>query len=341
MNRIDCYSIKKFDLVTDRQDLLSLWQRNLPSVSTERFSWLYDRDDSYAMSTWILLYKGIVCGSISVLFRKMIEFQGGNVSFGFFCDFMVDEKHRTLLPALQLLKFAISECSSKKVDFLLALPNKNAAPVFNRAGFGQPFTLNRWVNLIDCHEKINFPEIIIGRFLKRKISWMVNSFKKYAIDLYFLRHQRYISHWKDDFSSMWSSNEDDSNQSVSNLRNFVFWRYRDNPINDYFLFSVRYKRSPVNIIYFIQKEEAIISKIIFQENKAVGIALQQFTNYLRYKGIKSVSLLLKGTRNLEIELRKSGFVKRPTTARLMILNFKKRGKELFDYLNLFEGDMDL
>jgi hypothetical protein len=80
--------------------------------------------------------------------RKVL-LNGTETIGGIAIDFAVDEGHRTLQPAMYLGR-AIVKAIGSGVDFIYALPNSNARPVFKRLGYTEVAPFRRFVKVLDA-----------------------------------------------------------------------------------------------------------------------------------------------------------------------------------------------
>lgn len=79
-------------------------------------------------------------------FSERFAMAGDEVTGGLLCDLMVAPSHRTLFPALSLVRRVVAEeRSARDVDFLYTNPNAAAAGVVRLAGFGDAGRVQRLV----------------------------------------------------------------------------------------------------------------------------------------------------------------------------------------------------
>lgn len=87
------------------------------------------------------------------LLRRRFRSEVGSVRGAAMADYLVLPAHRTLGPALQLLRAAL-EAGQRHADFLYGFPNKRAGVVFARAGLGPRAMLTRYAHLIRSEASI-------------------------------------------------------------------------------------------------------------------------------------------------------------------------------------------
>ncbi len=130
------YQIQKADLDNDGEVIIDFWKRNFPIWPVQKFQWFY-RENIYGLADCWLLKKtgsGDIVGAQAV-FPRLVYCNGKPFLAGIIGDLGVDERHRTLGPALQLQKAAAESCRKGKYAFLYGYPNERSEPVAKRAGF--------------------------------------------------------------------------------------------------------------------------------------------------------------------------------------------------------------
>lgn len=132
------YSVRKFRVLQDGPALLAIWRQGVERPTPERFNALYCERAPVTVTTWLLLHRQgnleQVAGSLSLLKREF-RFHDSMISVGINIDMVVGKEHRTLGPALLLLKTLMDEYAASGCEMLMAMPNILSAPVFQRAGY--------------------------------------------------------------------------------------------------------------------------------------------------------------------------------------------------------------
>ncbi len=120
-------------------DLCRLWRDNLPLATSaeDKFRWLY-RDAPDAADTVFVLEaveadQAHVVGANGMV-RRRFWLAGRELRAVVNCDFAVDRAHRSLLPALSLLRM-FREDVAARFDLAYGFPNGKAEGVLKRAGF--------------------------------------------------------------------------------------------------------------------------------------------------------------------------------------------------------------
>ena len=133
-------------------DLCRLWRDNLslPTSAEDKFNWLY-RDAPDAADTVFVLEavdsdQALVVGANGMVQRRFWV-AGRELRAVVSCDFAVDRAHRSLLPALSLLRL-FREDVAARFDLAYGFPNGKAEGVLKRAGFKELGRTRRWARVL-------------------------------------------------------------------------------------------------------------------------------------------------------------------------------------------------
>lgn len=130
------YVIHKADLITHKSSLLELWRRNYGHVVEGRYEWMYERNPAGNPIVFLLYHEQseTYVGSISMFPRAL--YVGQKITKAYICgDMVVDTQHRSLGPAIKLLKATITQCQQENPCVLISVPNDKSEPVTLRVGF--------------------------------------------------------------------------------------------------------------------------------------------------------------------------------------------------------------
>ena len=336
------YYCRPFDPDEDRQIIENLWQRNLPKVPDLRFDWLYK--DSYPATnvfSWLLFKGDSPCGSISI-FTRDFKLEDEVISCGTFIDIIVDKSHRTLFPALSLVRAAVEGAQALGLDFLWAFPNEKAHPVFSRCGFKEIFQPARWSRIISFNSKID-PYVhnpVLKKFISKIVSVGTTSVLS-LMNVSFSKNVDVVFHFLPGLSRYISCINNYLQPTLKD--SFIQWRYEKNPIRTYRYYSVRTSSGEVSIAYFIDSMIAIIDAIYYSNVKLISIALHRFAGYLSELNMDAISLGATDIHLLNSQLKKAGFIRRYSDRKLLGVELSAKG--LFDAIDshifMFDGDMDI
>ena len=133
-------------------DLCRLWRDNLGLATSaeDKFHWLY-RDAPDAADTVFVLEavendQARVVGANGMV-RRRFWVAGRELRAVVSCDFAVDRAHRSLFPALSLLRM-FREDVAARFDLAYGFPNEKAEGVLKRAGFKELGRTRRWAKVL-------------------------------------------------------------------------------------------------------------------------------------------------------------------------------------------------
>lgn len=151
----DLYTVEQADLSRDRELIIDLWSKNLLAHSPEehrgRFDWHYGENPDKGRC-FLVRHRpsGKVVGTAGMGIRK-ISVDKREVLAGIAVDFAVEPQHRTLQPAVFLAR-SVAKTIGSGVDFIFALPNKDAEAIFRRVGYMEVGPFRRFVRVLDVGE---------------------------------------------------------------------------------------------------------------------------------------------------------------------------------------------
>jgi hypothetical protein len=133
-------------------ELCRLWRENLalPASPERKFQWLYrDAPDAAAVVYVLEAIEGnrtsIVGTNGTALRRYWVA--GRELRAAISCDLAVDRAHRSLLPALCLVR-ALRDDGADRFDLVYGFPNAKAEGLLKRAGFTELGRARRWAKVL-------------------------------------------------------------------------------------------------------------------------------------------------------------------------------------------------
>jgi hypothetical protein len=147
--------IRRAVLDSDCTDLIELSRRHLaPNADRRRFDWLYFQNPFGSAHAWLAhdSLSGAAVGAAAAFPRKFLV--DGREKLGWVLgDFCLDEKYRTLGPALQLQRACLESVESP-YDFAYDFPSQSMMAIYKRLGINQTGTLVRWAKPLRAEEKL-------------------------------------------------------------------------------------------------------------------------------------------------------------------------------------------
>ncbi len=135
----------------DREAILAVLSRNLPNAAGfERYRWLYLDNPCGPARVWLAedATTGEAIGT-SAGYPKRVYVDGAVETVLNLSDFAFDQAHRTLGPALKLLRVTLEAMTDPSLSFSYDRPSEAMLAIYKRMGACAVSPLRRWVRLIE------------------------------------------------------------------------------------------------------------------------------------------------------------------------------------------------
>jgi GNAT superfamily N-acetyltransferase len=309
------YCVVPGDIIEHKSTLLSLWDRNFQGVVDGRYAWIYENNVNGVPTVFLLKHNssGSFVGALSLFprdfFRKGIKIKG------YICgDMVVDKEHRTLGPAVSLMKAAIRKCREEDPCILLTFPNDKSEVVALRVGFKK---LGDYLEMTKV--------IRTQRYLERHISSkIVAKVFSMPFDLALrLRHEimkpystknysyKIISKFDQKFDNLWKSMMENFSALGARDSKYLQWRIKDSPYHChkiFTMFSDNETKLLGYIAYFVMKNRVQIVDFAYAGEKSnFHYLFCGFTEHQRQQGIDSFVVGVFGDTSLIKAFRERGF----------------------------------
>lgn len=346
------YTVFKADLKHNKEDIISLWKRNFPYISEERYPWIYENNPAGPASCWLLkeTRQNKIVG-MTAMFPRRIFCEGKPIHAAIAGDFVIDKEHRTLGPALLLQKAALLNGSGKLFSVLYGFPNKNSELVLLRAGYkilGEVHSLTKPLKSYYYLKKHASIPLVTKAFsflldFVLKISSKERYFKnkEYELEELISFDQRFDRFWEE----VWAQFPMIGERTCSYLN----WRYTQSPYKNYQILALIQKRNSAvsgYIVYYIVDNIAHICDLLSLDmNEVLDSLLSGFLFYQGIRGVDAISFSFIGYNTLMEKLREYGFSIRESNNSAIIYPMSDSGvtKDLFDrrHWYLTSGDNDI
>jgi hypothetical protein len=169
------YSVTADKPVDVRDDLCRIWSENLTLEGTpnDKFRWLYEDAPYLPERVFVLRARDAATGDEKAVGTNAINVRRFQIApnreslVGVCSDLAVDRAHRSLLPALSLVKSSTTY-SAEHFDMTYGFPNKKARSVVVRAGFKVLGEMHRHVRVLRhasyakrLKERANIPPAVV------------------------------------------------------------------------------------------------------------------------------------------------------------------------------------
>ena len=132
--------------------MVRLWRRNFDSLSEEqaekKLQQFYLRNPAGSGAVFLLRHdqSNEDVGIQTIVARRFVG-RAGLLSVGCLADFAVDISHRSLGPALQLVRTSVAQCSADH-SILYGFPNPKSEAILRRAGLSPFLNMTRYVAVL-------------------------------------------------------------------------------------------------------------------------------------------------------------------------------------------------
>lgn len=146
------YSVSRLPPEDARVELSRLWDGNLTIEGgvDRKFAWLYREAPERAENVFLLAAERDGArswvGTAGVGVRRVWA-NGRELRAGLLADLAVDKDHRTVMPALALVR-AVRAWALGELDVAYGFPNKHAEGVFGRVGYKPLGRMGRWARVL-------------------------------------------------------------------------------------------------------------------------------------------------------------------------------------------------
>ena len=146
------YRIERAAPADARDALARIWRTNLTleADAATKYRWLYEEAPDRPPVVFLLVADGApaaqAVGTAGVGLRRFVA-SGAELRAGILGDLAVDREHRSVMPALTLVREA-KAWALGELDFAYGFPNKSAEGVFKRAGYKPLGAIGRYVRVL-------------------------------------------------------------------------------------------------------------------------------------------------------------------------------------------------
>lgn len=321
------YSIQLADITTHKEIVISLWKGNLQDVIPERFPWIYENNPNGPPKVFLLRHEEsqTFVGAISLFPRPM--FYKGKIVTSYICgDMVVQSQHRSMGPALILLRAAIKLCDQEDPCILVSLPNEKSQPVALRAGYK---ILGEYCEFV----KVMKTRRYLLRYLKSQtlaalFAWPLDVFLhcRYVTFVNAIKIRKYgyeiLARFDARFEFLF--NKLNLNYDLIGSRNsdYLNWRLEQSPYGGCHIFSIFDKSDGIICGYIAYRYNSIRAQIVdiafAGDDKDFHILLFLFSGFMTNNGADSISISYAGDNNMQSIMNHLGYYKRGVNNKVVI-----------------------
>lgn len=339
------YSVRRGDLVHDRDAILRLWTHSVDTPPDQRkLDWFYVANPAGRSTVFFLDYKpekrpvGVMC----VAPREFLV-NGQVRTAAVFGDFVVEPAHRSLGPGLLLQKESV-EAALEDFDLQYGFPNPSSSRLRRYAGYSIEQTLRisvipldiryylarrlpAWLAAIVALPARAIRSLLIARRADGRVAPL---FAQAEVDEAFI-------------DGLWSSaSQSETSLGVRDWR-YVEWRLLNDPFVEHSLFGIRYTDDgPVAYLAFKRGADGHVTVVDFLSTsvEAFQALLALFVKQQDRGGARSLSITTLDADVLRNDVLQSlGFRKRGESEAYLAFGNGRAGVDVGSvYLNLVDND---
>ena len=288
--------IREADLNTDRELLIAIQARYLsPLINAERYDWLYLRNPFGKAQAWVAIDScdNTLVGAAAA-FPRLMCVNGCEKLVWVLGDFCINDKYRTLGPALQLQRMCLESLRLAKTSFCYDFPSQHMMAVYKRLQHGSCIDILRMTLALRVDRKVR--EIIKRPLLTKGISrvgnFLLNTYNRIgkvneAADL--ILHKGSCG---EEFSTLAQQVRRQNVIDIKRSAAYLNWRYLDHPSCCYQMMTAYVEGALSAYAVFTDNgADATLMDLFGVENpKVITAVVLQIINYLHRRGVATVNI---------------------------------------------------
>jgi hypothetical protein len=263
--------IRPADLKSDRQLIIDLLSRFLtPFSDGRRFSWLYENNPAGIAKAWLAHSEEAI--GMACAFPRRVCIAGRGALSWVLGDFCVDDKFRSLGPALQLQRICLAAAETEHVPICYDFPSASMVAVYKRLGFGVNVEMLRFAKPLRVDRKVK--ELVKSPLAQRIVSCVGNALMKATSAkpkadsrLQVAIHEGSCG---DEFTVLEQEQRGTLGFYLERSAEYLNWRYIDNPLVRHEIVTARRNGRLVGYIVWTQAgDNAFIVDLFCEQDAAI------------------------------------------------------------------------
>jgi hypothetical protein len=315
------YAVRRADVGAESEGILRLWLAAYPAMdpaaARRKLVSQYLRAPA-GPGICLFLEHGADKVPVGVQCLGLRRFAYGDESIlgGIFADYVVDIRHRSLGPALRLMKETQST-GNDALAMLYGFPNEKSEAVCRRVGMRSPGKITRFVRLLRSSSFLARRRGPRRKWLLPVVASMSDALLAMAITAKYLVQARRW-HWseQDDFDGFfddcWEAAGREGWLIGERSRETLNWRFPKESPRRISIADDRDSGTRQGYIVWSRSHDAVHILDVFcrRPRQQLGGLLAGFANRVRKLGADSISLEFAGPRALEDAVRQAGYLPR-------------------------------
>jgi len=317
-------TVRPVRLDSEKADLLSILERNLPDLShARRFEWLYHRNPAGAAWSWFVFEeKSEKPVGVASLFPRYMWVGGSSGKrCGQVGDFAIDAPHRSLGPALLLQKATFDPVNEGALEFCYDCPpDDRGMSTFRRLGMAANCRMHRYARPLRIERQLaarlgnsilSSAAAFLGNFFLSARAW-----KRGGEDLEIALH---LAPFNEEFTAL--DERIAASDSIRSRRSSVDlnWRFREDPLHEYRVFTARRRGELIGFLVASGRgADTYVVDLFGEPFDQAGPALLHFlAQQERDSKTQSLHALAESGTNHAKVLQRGGFSEREASAHVV------------------------
>jgi len=337
--------VRLADLSADRDLLLDGLKNWLsPQADERRFDWLYLSNPFGRARTWLAVdsVSGGLVGALSAFPRRFFR-DGRQVQGCVWGDFFVDPKFRSLGPALQLQKVALSATDGKPWELTYDFPSQTMTALYSRLGIEVHSQLVRFAKPLRMDRLLT--SRVLPTWLTNGIAVIGNAVLRATARRFYRTPGTTITVQEDpcseEFTELALGVLRPIGIDVERSAEYLNWRYRNHPYTRHRLYTLRDGTRLAAYAILVQNEsDAAVMDLVGSDETSLQQLLLTIERDLRRLGTMVLSVSVSQGHPFEQLLRSLGFRERESHPIICYTPQGSNGREVSALANWYFMDGD-
>lgn len=333
---VNKYTVRAADVAHDREIVLALWGQGFPEPESHpiKYNWCYGQTPHGEGRLYLLnsAQDGTIIG-VQGIVPRLWWFNGKARAVGICADLVVDKNHRSIGPALSMVRSVIEmEQEQVKAELLYGFPNAKSEALYRRAGYTKLGELIRYARPLRLHHWL------YRKGLPLPLAAILGAFADLVLQIRLIlgtlsASQRWrcvpVAEFDSRFDELWSRVAPQAGPMVQRDSNYLRWRFTDNTFGHARTVVLETADGRIDgyVVYrIVQDGMVMIMDFLAVDTKRVlAVLLKLFIHEMYKQGHIGITLEFHGPKPVADCLIQSGFSPRESNPIYVVLNDSRSG----------------
>ncbi len=324
------YAVRPANIVRDREIVLGLWQQGFPAPDQQRikYDWCYG-PTPVGVGRLYLLEHGANAEVIGVqgIVPRHWWYQGKTRGVGICADLVVDKNHRSIGPALNMVRQVIEiEQDLPAAELLYGFPNPKSEALYRRAGYTKWGEITRYARPLRLHFWLARKAIpdLLARVLG-KINDIAFQLRLKLSNMHASQHWCCVpaNVFDKRFDVLWSRVSKQAGPMVIRDSEFLQWRFGNNFSGQTQVMVLEARDGQIDgyVVYVVNGDNmvSILDFLTVDNDKTLPAMLKMFLRAMYDKGHVGAMLEFAGPKPISDILVRCGFLPRESSPVYVVL----------------------